>query len=634
MCGICGIWNIDGQPVRKEILNNMNESLRRRGPDESGYHISNNVGLAHRRLSIIDLESGKQPISNQDGTIWITFNGEIYNFLELKKELINKGYIFKTNTDTEVIVNLYEESGLKFINKLRGMFAFAIWDSRKQRLILARDRMGQKPLYYYQNGSRFVFSSELKSLLRAGDIPREISSAGLNAYLTLDYIPAPYTIYENIKKLPPANILIVQKKDTIQKRYWKPTINSQIHNNRKSSIDDFLEELVFRLKESVKIRLMSDVPLGVFLSGGIDSSAIVALMAQSTDQTIKTFSIGFYDNENSELPYAKMIADKYSTDHHEFIVELDSLNVLSDVINAYDEPFADASAINAYYLSKITTQHVTVALSGDGGDELFSGYPWYNIFKEKNIWEKIPNGFKKLIFQNLSSIWPSSWRGGKRLNLYKQPSFEWLYASIRNRFSEHDRGDYFSSDLIKFISKTPFCSYVAEASLECQVKDRVTIMQYADLMTYLPEDILTKIDRVSMWHSLEVRSPLVDHELIEFVFNIPSYLKLSNNSSKYIFKKAIEPWVPKQILSRHKQGFGIPSNKSKPEKIEHLYNFAKDILMDNQTKRRGYYNQKSIKRLLDSHLSRKMDLSVSTNQIWNLLYLELWFREIHDRPIN
>lgn len=602
----------------------MTGRLRHRGPDGEGAHLAGGVGLGHRRLSIIDLVTGAQPLANEDGTVWITYNGEVYNFPGLREQLLARGHEFRTRSDTEVIVHLYEDHGPRCVEHLRGMFAFAIWDARAQQMLLARDRLGKKPLYYLHDGRRLVFASELKSILLAGGVDRAIDPVALEAYLTLDYIPAPLTIYRGIKKLPPATVLVCRDGALSVHRYWTPALTPA---GRPPRVEDYAEELWTLLREAVRLRLISDVPIGVLLSGGIDSSTIVAAMAQVTDQPIRTYSIGSPRAEMDELPYARLVARQFGTQHHEFIVEPDALAVLPDLLDAYDEPFADASAIPTYYVCKLARQHVTVALSGDGGDELFAGYPWYALLAPSQWMMRIPSYARTAVLGRLYQRWPDRWRGKGRLYFWQQPGPGWWYAATRNRFAPHERRRLLTPAMRDVLERVPPCDVVARAAAPAERMDPVAMMQYADLMTYLPEDLLVKVDRASMQHGLEVRTPLLDHRLVEFVLQIPSPLKLTNGDSKHILKRVVSRWLPSEVLSRPKMGFGIPLRYWF---ADGSFNLPADVLLDHTARQRGIFQRDYVQELLGRHRSGRSDATVTTHQIWNLLILELWLRRSGD----
>ena len=624
MCGINGVFNFDGSPVDQNIIQDMNDTIKHRGPDAYGIYLNNNLALGHRRLSIIDLKNGSQPMSSDHNDIHITYNGEVYNYLKLKKELIKKGYIFRTNSDTEVVLKCYQEYGIDFVDKLRGMFAIGIWDERLKQIVLVRDRLGQKPIYYYSDDKKFVFSSELNSILKAFDHSLEIDPIGLKNYLKLDYIPSPYTIYKKIKKLPSAHILLFTNGKLSIKKYWD--FNNSPNTNLSPNLDyvELRERLKTLLNESVKIRLMSDVPLGAFLSGGIDSSAIVALMAMNSKKAISTFSIGLKDNDNSELKFAKIIAEYYGTKHHEYIIELNNYELLPKVVSMFGEPFSDPAASYNYYVSKLAKKDVTVALSGDGGDEIFAGYPWYTSLINQGFFNY--GGKYSSISSLIYNIWPKYLRGKNKLDLLRQPSASSIYSLMKNRFSDHKRNEIFSTDFIEFLKTDQDIDIIEEFSNDFRESSLLSMMQGTDIKTYLPDDINVKVDRMSMQNSLEVRSPLLDHKLVEFAFNLSDGFKIKNNRQKYIFKDVVKSYLPKEIIERPKQGFGLPSKLSSKDDLNNLYNFSKEILLDQEAKNRKIFKQKNVERLLLNHKIGKTDPSVSYNQIWNLLTLELWLQ--------
>lgn len=603
----------------------MTGSLRHRGPDGEGTYRADGVGLGHRRLSIIDLDTGAQPLSNEDGTVWITYNGEIYNFPELRRELEARGHRFRTRSDTEVIVHLYEDLGPRCVDRLRGMFAVALWDGRRRQIVLARDRLGKKPLYYLWDGRRLVFASELKAVLLAGEIERVIDPAALDAYLTLDYVPAPLTIYRGVHKLPAASVLTCRGGSIKVARYWAPPLG--VRDERLRRTEEYVEELTALLREAVRIRLLSEVPLGVLLSGGVDSSTVVAMMAQVTDQPIRTYSIGSPAADMDELPYARLVARRFGTQHHEFVVEPDALAVLPALLQAYDEPFADASAIPTYYVSRLARQHVTVALSGDGGDELFAGYPWYTLLADEGWVGRLPARMRPALFAGLYRAWPDRWRGKRRLYLWQQPGHAARYAATRNRFPPHERRRLLTPHMQHVLAAVRPCDLVARAAAQAASRDPVAMMQAADLLTYLPEDLLVKVDRASMCHGLEVRAPLLDHRLVEFAVRLPSSLKLANGDAKLILKQAMRPWVPAEVLTRPKMGFGIP--------LRHWFRdgsfeLPADVLLDSRTRERGFFQPQYLRDLLQRHRTGRSDPTVTTHQIWNLVIFELWCRTFLD----
>lgn len=624
MCGICGIYNFDGHSVDKGLLQRMNDTLFHRGPDGEGFFIDSNIGLGHRRLSIIDLEGGKQPMSNEDGTIQVVFNGEIYNFLELKKELEAKGYRFRTRSDTETIIYGYDEWGEDFVQKLRGMFAIALWDARMQKLLLIRDRIGKKPLFYHLGKDRILFASEMKALLVDKSIPKEIDLHALDSYLSFGYVPSPMSIFKSIKKIPPAHIAVYKNGHFSVKPYWHLDMgNVASHKSEKNVI----EELRSLFDEAVRLRLISDVPLGAFLSGGIDSSIVVASMAGlMKKEPVKTASIGFSDKNFDELEYARIVADYYHTDHTEFVVTPNALEVLEDIVWHLDEPFADASAIPTYYVSKMARQKVTVALSGDGGDETFAGYinRYYMNRLEDNIRRKIPDSLRKYILNPLSKVFPRADYLPRPLRLKR------FLSNLSYTFEQayfRDMSFYFLPEMKQQLYRPEFKSAIKdfdafdilgkhfEVNKNPDVTSRV---QYVDIKTYLPEDILVKVDRMSMAHSLEVRSPLLDHKLMEYAGTLPSSLKLNGMESKYILKKCMKDRLPEKILYRKKQGFSIPlASWLRGEMKE----FASETLFSSNNLLKNYFNSGYIKKIWRRHLSGRQDYAYP---LWGLMMFELW----------
>lgn len=627
MCGICGIYNLDGRPVDRDLLGRMNNTMTHRGPDGQGTFVDSNIGLGHRRLSIIDLAAGKQPMGSEDGCIQVVFNGEIYNFLELKKELEKKGHRFRTKSDTETIIYGYKEWGEDFVEKLRGMFAIALWDDRRKKLLLIRDRIGKKPLYYYLNKDRLLFASEMKALLEDQSIPKEIDPDALDSYLSFGYVPSPLSIFKAIRKLPPAHLACYSPSGFSLRQYWH--LNMESVSAPRSEIEA-LEELKSLFDEAVRLRLISDVPLGAFLSGGVDSSAVVASMAVSMGaEPVKTASIGFPDKEFDELEYAGMVARYYRTDHTEFVVNPDALEVLDDIVWHLDEPFADASAIPTYYVSKVARQKVTVALSGDGGDETFAGYiqRYYMNRMEDNIRKKIPRLLRQTVLGPIARIYPKADFLPRPLRLKR------FLSNLSQAFEQayfRDMSFYFLPEMKKKLYRPEFASAVngfdAFSVLEKHFKknqnpDVTTRVQYIDIKTYLPEDILVKVDRMSMANSLEVRSPILDHKLMEYVGRLPSSLKLRGKESKYILKKMMEDRLPRDILYRKKQGFCIPlAGWLRGE----LKEFARETLFSPVAGLNDYVDTGYIRDLWKRHLSGGQDYA---NPLWGLMMFELWHKK-------
>ena len=628
MCGIAGIYHHSGNSFSKEVLKGMTDVIAHRGPDEDGFFLGESVALGIRRLKIIDLNTGSQPIHNEDKTVWTVFNGEIYNHRELRKELEAKGHRFYTKTDTEVIVHLYEEYGEEFMRKLNGMFAIALWDRRTNAFLLVRDRLGIKPLFYYPKGDRIVFGSEMKSILKEGSYQKQLCREALDLYLAYGYIPAPYTIFEGIKKLTPGSYLVSRHGDIQVKQYWDIVSWNGEGRNGKSHDEQYYEERIRDLlRLSVKRRLMSDVPLGAFLSGGIDSSSVVAFMTQLMDQPVKTFSIGFEESDYNELSDARSIAKYLGTDHAELIVKPSAIELLPKLVWAYDEPFADSSAIPTYHVSKLAREHVTVALSGDGGDEIFGGYTHYLEDTKDQVLSKLPGVIRKNVLGMIGKHMPINMRMKKFLE-YIGKSKEQRYFQRTGIFSSEMRERLYSDDAQEMVVN--FNSYgVSEAQLE-KSADAPFMEQllYLDLKTYLPYDILTKVDIASMVNSLEVRVPFLDHELVEFGMSIPSDFKVRSNMTKYILKRAVKDLLPPECITKKKQGFGVP--------LQHwlrneLKDFSFDILTCKTFNDRGLFNQGFVENLLQQHNMMRGDYS---SMIWSLISLEMWCQNIlDDEPV-
>ena len=624
MCGICGIWQFKGEPVDPLVLSKMQGTLRHRGPDSEGTYLEGSVGLAHRRLSIIDLDTGHQPMSNEDGTVWITFNGEIYNFQELRRELEAQGHTFRSRSDTETIVHLYEEMGPRCVERLRGMFAFAIWDVNNRRLMLARDRIGIKPLYYKLDDSSLIFASELKALLETGKVDRNINMAALHSYLLRDYVPSPLTILEGVQKLPPAHTFVFENGRGRLEAYWSIDYASARHEYQTQSLEEYSEQLESLLQESVGLRMISDVPIGVFMSGGVDSSAIAAMMARISNHPIKTFSIGTNNRGFDELKYAKIVAQHLGTEHHEFIVEPDAVKILPELIASYDEPFADSSAVPTYYVSQMASQHVKVCLSGDGGDELFAGYSWYQMWNREKWILNAPWWLRQSLFGTLHKALPNGMRGKSHLHTLTRRNRSEHYASTKMSFPPWDLRNLLSSDLQAAFNSATYSDNMIVAGKDTDSLDYLSAMQHVDLKTYLPDDILVKVDRASMMHSLEVRVPFLDHKLVEFAAGIPSEYKVRDGEPKYILKKLLSKYVPSEAIYRPKMGFAIP--------LENWFrgglgDYAKDILLDKKTQDRGFFNTKHVKRILDQQQTRNRFTKATSTQIWSLLVFELWCRQ-------
>ncbi len=626
MCGIAGfITNEKNAPIneREILLDRMCKIITHRGPDEQGTIVKDRAALGMRRLSIIDLKTGQQPIFDCTGNLAIVFNGEIYNFLELKTELEKRGHKFKTNSDTETIVHAFEEYGTDCLKHLRGMFAFAIYDFAQESLFIARDRVGKKPLFFAKtkNGN-FVFGSELKSLIEHGEISKEINFSALDAYLTFSYVPEDFCIFKDVQKLAPGSFLTYKNGEIKTESYWD---FSYKENTEIKTESEYIEILREKLKEAVRVRLISEVPLGAFLSGGVDSSAIVAMMSQILETPVKTFSIGFNEDSFNELKFARIAAKHFNTEHHEFIVTPDLVEIVDELVWHFDEPFADSSALPTFMVSKMAREFVTVVLSGDGGDELFAGYTRYVTDKKRGGLEKLPKFVRQNVLQKLSEKMP---HGAKGKNYIYNASLDAVerYIDSISHFGNLKKTELYAADFLQNLNGdlgkgTEIYRQIADAT---ESKNPVDRLLYLDSKTYLPSDILTKVDRMTMANSLEARVPLLDHELIEFVQTIPAELKLKGLETKYIFKKSLEGIVPKEILYREKQGFGVPIGDWINSQLKDRIN---SDLLEKKTLERGYFDEKYIRVLLDEHSKNRRDHS---HALWILWMLELWHRQFVD----
>lgn len=626
MCGITGFIDLwDARPRsaddRAEILDRMCRVIRHRGPDDQGMMVKPGVALGMRRLAIIDLVSGNQPISGEDGSVTIVFNGEIYNFQEIKPKLESRGHTFQTHSDTEAIVHAYEEFGPECLQDLRGMFAFAIWDEKARTLFIARDRAGKKPLYYTTtpNGT-FVFGSELKALLEHPDVQREINPEALDAYFTLGYVPDPLTIFRSIHKLPPGHYLNFKDGHATVRQYW----DFEFKATPPLTEDDYLDQLRTLLDESVRLRLISDVPLGAFLSGGIDSSTVVALMARHMGQPVKTFSIGFHEDSYNELKYARLTAEKFGTEHHEFFVTPDICDVIDDLVWHFDEPFADSSAIPTYMVSKLARDHVTVVLSGDGGDELFAGYTRYAVERKRGGFGLLPKTVREGVMRPISQHLPhATWGRNYLHNVSLDPTARYLDSV--SVFTSLNRRSLYASDFAQTLGPGGYAARLFDDLVKnVKTDDAVDRLLYLDSKTYLPGDILTKVDRMSMAVSLEARAPLLDHKLIEFVTTVPSTLKLAGLETKHLLKRAVKDLVPAGILHRPKQGFGVPIQEWINQQLRSR---IRDTLSDSRARQRGYIDSHYVDVLLDEHERGRRDHSMG---LWSLFMLELWQRRFMD----
>ena len=635
MCGVSGFLARAALPgdTAETRLWAMIATLRHRGPDDEGVWTDGRAGIAHARLSIIDLSpAAHQPMASADGAVWITYNGEVYNFAEIRQELDALGYPFRSRSDTEVIVNGWHAWGPKIFTRLRGMFALAIWDRRSQSLILARDRLGKKPLYYAATTTAFLFGSEIKALLTWPGVPRTADPSAIDRYLTLGYVPAPDTAFAGIRKLPAAHYLVVEARADKNLgapelvRYWRLPEPRATRRHRRTS--DLKRELVGHLEEAVRLRLISDVPLGAFLSGGVDSSAVVATMARVGSGTVKTFSIGFSAKEYDETRYARMVAERYATDHQELVVEPDAVAVLPRLVWHYGEPFADPSAVPTYYVSKLARQEVTVALNGDGGDECFLGYRRYKAMRYVSWLDGMPS-WSRAELARLLGLAPLTAQ-----QRFKIPRIRGVLQAPKQRpgrryaftlapFTDEDKEDCYSWAMRDQLGRSALDllePYFAEAD------SLVAGANWADIHTYLPDDLMVKVDVASMAHGLEARSPLLDHVLMEWAVGLPEEVKMARGVTKALFKSAMEPYLPAELLYRPKMGFSCPVDHWFRNEIKEL---AYDTLLSQSARQRGLFRPDYVQRLLDEHCGFTRD---HHTRLWALLMLELWFRMWIDAP--
>jgi asparagine synthase (glutamine-hydrolysing) len=628
MCGIVGAVYSVGGAVNQPMVRRMCALITRRGPDDEGFYFGDRVGLGMRRLAIIDVAHGKQPIHNEDQTVWVVFNGEIYNYRDLREDLQKSGHLLRTSSDTECLVHLYEEFGEEFVSRLRGMFAFALWDDRQKKLLLGRDRLGIKPCYYLQQGGEFYFGSELKCLLAVEGFERTINLAALSDYLTYKYVPGPQTIYGGIRELPPAHIGVWHDGAFRVGRYWQ--LKPGVVEHR--SIDYYADGLLHYLEEAVRMHLVSEVPLGAFLSGGIDSSAIVALMARAGQGKVKTFTIGFEAGQRGvdERPFARSIAQQYGTDHSEYLYENPQKQIqgmLPAIIHAFDEPFADSSAIPNYMISEAARKYVTVALSGTGGDELFAGYERYRGALVAERYRKVPRAIRRGVLDPMIQRLPEIRVAGLWVDRVKRfikgadvPLPE-RYHRFLAAFDNQEKENLLSSDVRQELRKAD--DYVTPLVMErvqpCD--DPLDWMMSADMETYLPDDELRKTDRLSMWHSLEVRVPFLDHKVVEFAASIPARYKLNGMVKKFVLIKALNGIIPPRILARRKQGFSIPLGDWLRGPLREL---VRSNLSESALRECGLFNFREIERIWNEH---ERGFRNHETKLWTLVVLVAWYQD-------
>lgn len=623
MCGICGKINYSSRAdVAPDEIRRMNDVLIHRGPDDEGYHIKGHVGLGHRRLSIIDLSpAGHQPMANEDETVWVTYNGEIYNFLEIREELIRKGHKFKSRTDSEVIVHAYEEYGDRCVEKFNGMFAFAVWDEKKDRLFVARDRLGIKPLFYFNNGKTLLFASEVKALLSSGIVERNIDYCALSDYLSLGYILAPKSIIKSVKKLHPGHYLVLENGHIKIKKYWNLSEHF-LNRDSVSSEKGFIEGLEHHLQKAVSRRMLSDVPLGSFLSGGLDSSAITSFMARSSRGRISSFSIGFDEASYDETPYAKEVADYLKTDHHVKTISPDINSIVEDLIWYNDEPLGDTSTVPMYYLCEMTRKKVTVALSGDGADENFAGYETYLADLMHSYYKRMPGFVRNSVIKKLAYKIPPT--TGKVSLDYKIKQFvaggdfeeERAHYWWRVIFSDDEKRELLSEDVLDQIKGyDPFDTF-KEYYRDVEGLDFLSRSLYVDINTWMVDDILVKVDRTSMAHSLEVRVPFLDHELVEYVASMPPEMKLKSFRKKHLLKKVMDKKLPDKILHRKKAGFNSPVSVWFKNELKQEIDDSLNPLSDS-----GLFNGEKLVTIFNEHCDGKRDNGL---KLWGLYNFALW----------
>jgi len=623
MCGIAGWLDRSVRGPSPQVLRAMTDALRHRGPDGEGYFEDGPIHLGHRRLSIIDLMCGAQPIANEDRTVQLIFNGEIYNHLQLRRELEGRGHQFTTRSDTEVIVHLYEEKHERCFESLRGQFAIAIWDATQRRLVLGRDRMGEKPLFFHASDSSFVFASELKSLLQHPSVPRKIDLRAVDELLAYNYIPEPRSIIAGVAKLPPAHWMVIDEDSIHTGRYWSAAFDRV----EKVTEEDASNELDRILRETIPLHMIADVPLGMFLSGGVDSTLVTAYMAESEASKIKTFSIGFEQSQYDELSYARIVAKRFETDHHEFIVKASAANLLPQLVSAMDEPMGDSSAIAMYHLSQLTREHVKVALCGDGGDESFGGYARHHAMKLSERFANLPAIVRLLTKVGVGAMNHSPLRerrfvryADRYLRSSDQP-FARRYASIMMHVDLQQRRALFSRDARGQLQSFDAAEAVVSAINNCSSPDALNRVLFADQQTYLPGDLLVKNDRMTMAHGLESRSPLLDHRVVEFAARLPGDLKIRGRTRKVLLKKLLQKWFPDDFIHRRKQGFAVPlaewfRGELRPLAESYFGNLA--IAED------GFLDQDAVQSLYRDHLT---GAARHEHVLWSILCLEEWYRQ-------
>ena len=628
MCGITGIFDTHGaSEISRALLDRMNETQFHRGPDEGGLHLEPGVGLGHRRLSIIDLSSGQQPLFNEDGSVVVVFNGEIYNFQQLVPELEALGHVFRTHSDTEVIVHAWEAWGESCVSRFRGMFAFALWDRKQETLFVVRDRFGVKPLYYaFLDSGEFIFGSELKSLMAHPGLAREIDPLAVEEYFAYGYVPEPRTIFKRVCKLPPGFTLTLKRGQAraLPKQYWDMPFTPVAVKDEASAMD----ELVERMQESIRLRMIADVPLGAFLSGGVDSSAVVAMMATQSRTPVSTCSIGFDDPAYNEIEFAQQVADRYHTRHHVETVASNDFSLVDKLAQVYDEPYSDSSALPTYRVCELARKHVKVALSGDGGDEHFAGYRRYRWFRyEERLRAVMPLALRRPLFGTLGKLYPKAdWapkvlRAKTTFEALARDTVEGYFHGV-SLLSDAQRKQLFSPAFKRELQGYEAVEVLRRHAAVAPTDDPLSLVQYLDMKTYLVGDILTKVDRASMAHALEVREPLLDHELMGWVSGLPIDLKLNGTEGKYLLKKAMEPYLPHDVLYRKKMGFAVP--------LEAWFRGSlaatiRNVVLGERLASTGMFNQNFLRQVVEAHQSGRRDYSVI---LWTVLMFDAFLGQV------
>lgn len=627
MCGIVGKLLLRGRgPLARDVIEDMCAALEHRGPDSRGVFLDDTVGLGIQRLRVVDLVTGDQPIFNEDRSIVVVLNGEIYNFRELRSRLRREGHRFATDGDTEVITHLYEEHGIDCVRHLHGMFAFALWDRRRNRLLLARDRIGKKPLFYTTAHGGVAFASELRALLADPETPQSVDPQAVDSFFAYGYVPAPMSIFSGVRKLGPGHTLVVEDGEAQLDRYWRLDYGRKLDVKDPRELHEPIRE---QLRAATARRMVADVPLGAFLSGGIDSSAVVAAMSEASSSPVKTFSIGFDSNDYDELQYARRIAKMFGTDHHEFVVRPDAISIVPTIVRQYGEPFADASAIPSFYLAELARSQVTVALNGDGGDESFAGYTRYVANRLAARFDHLPAPFRRMIAAcaqgpydgQLTSVSNKLRRlmGGLALDPASR------YQRYMSWVDDTQRRQLYSADFAAHLLATADPEIISRPWREASGRDVLDVMLEVDVSTYLPGDLITKIDIATMAYALEARSPLLDHELMEFAASIPAEFKVRGREKKWIFREALRGWLPDDILDRPKQGFSVPIAEWFRNDLRGL---VRDVLLDPGALDRGYFRRETVESLIDRQFA---GADSETKPLWCLFMFELWQREFVDR---